>query len=419
MSEIDRDNYQKEKEKQNLPKNVFIFAASPPTSGKTTQTIFLSETTKARIIRGRDVAPDLAFSLESSRELVPDDIFVPALKAILENEVSSSVILDNIPRTRFQAEMILDWSRNNNVNIHLVQLVLSEDEVVKRVGGRRVCPNCGESYHPDLKPAKTEDVCDKDGFALIKRKGDSSSLVKKGFKDHKALEEEINAVLANNSVNYQVSASGNVYQTAKRIFTKLSPAIFYKPEMAQKYYELREILDSKNFRHLFFSGMPVFMYGGRALMKDFDILVSNSEIGKVAAMLNLQLGEKDSSVAYTKFVDIGPGVEINSNLVVKTENQRIRFDFDFLWEEAKMTRFMGLEIPMMGLEDLILFKAALGRVGTDDWGKHKDDITDIEGLIGTQSVNWTKLKKRAARLNMIDRLVEKLKLINIDLPKFI
>jgi len=59
-------------------------------------------------------------------------------------------------------------------------------------------------------------------------------------------------------------------------------------------------------------------------------------------------------------------------------------------------------------EDLILFKAALGRSGPDDWGKHKDDLIDIEGLIGAQNVDWDNLVRRARILGMEARLKEKL-----------
>ena len=68
---------------------------------------------------------------------------------------------------------------------------------------------------------------------------------------------------------------------------------------------------------------------------------------------------------------------------------------------------MGFECNIMGLEDLILFKAALGRFGPDDWGKHKDDLSDVEGLIGAQNVDWGKLLERSRLLGMEARLKEK------------
>ena len=149
-------------------------------------------------------------------------------------------------------------------------------------------------------------------------------------------------------------------------------------------------------------------------MTDFDILVPDDKIDSAASNLGSKVGEKQSSVANTRFVDISPGVEIDSNLVVKYGGGSARFDFDFLWEEAKTARFMGLDCTIMGLEDLILLKAALGRQGIDDYGKFKSDLSDLEGLVGAQQVNYNKLKGRAKRLGMTDKLQEKLKIIGIE-----
>lgn len=65
----------------------------------------------------------------------------------------------------------------------------------------------------------------------------------------------------------------------------------------------------------------------------------------------MEVREKHGSVADTRFVDVAGGVEIDSNLVVKYEGGGARFDFDFLWKEARMVRFMGLDCAIMGLED--------------------------------------------------------------------
>src|SRR3989344_7110631 len=92
-----------------MPKNAFIFVG-PPTSGKTTHTLFLGETVMGKVLRGRDVAPGLI--LESSRELVDDEVFVPALELFLRREVVPNVILDNIPRTRAQAGVVAQWAKD-------------------------------------------------------------------------------------------------------------------------------------------------------------------------------------------------------------------------------------------------------------------------------------------------------------------
>lgn len=405
---LEIDNESKERIRK-VPKDAYIFAASPPTAGKTTQAIFLSETTKARLVRGKDIVPELSHLASTSRDLIPDEIFLPRLEQRLQSLTDSRIIFDNIPRTLAQAELLKTWAERSNTNLHIVELDLSEKEVRKRIQERQVCPQCGESFHPLLKPSSQPNICDIDGSKLLKKGGDDLTLVEKSYSHHLNLRKEISDVLKDGTATFHsIPASGTVYETARRMFISLSPHIFYKPEMAEGYFKLRDVLDANGFRHIFISGMPVFMYGGRALMKDFDILVPDNEIEQIASALGFMVGVKDSSVAYTRFVDIAPGVEIVSNLRVKVNGLNIPFSFDFLDEESKSIRFMGLPCKIMGLEDLILFKAALGRLGPDDWGKHKDDLSDIEGLIGAQNVDWRKLLKRARELKMEERLREKI-----------
>ena len=390
-----------------MVKNAFLFNG-PPTSGKTTQTIFLSETVKSKILRGRDVVPGLSSVLESSRTMVPDNTFIPALLDHLHHETSANILLDNIPRTSLQSEALVSWAREYGVNLQLVQFDLTEAQVVDRAASRLVCIDCGESYHPDLKPSKKAGICDIDGTSLAPRSGDNDESLRKGYAEYVAQSEQILNILGTIAHVYIIPVIGNVYETAERMFKAISLVIFYKPEMAEGYFRLRNTLDCLSSRSLFISGMPTFLYGGRALMKDFDILVPDNKITVLADNLQLMVGEKHSSVADTRFVDISPGVEINSGLVVKYPGGVVQFDFDLLWEESKTVRFMGLECQIMGLEDLVLLKAALGRQGTDDFGKFKSDLSDMEGLVGSQQVDWVKLKKRAERMCMLRRLNDQL-----------
>lgn len=401
---------------KDMTRNAFILLGLP-TSGKTTQAIFLEETTRAKRIRGRDILPDLVSKLESSREQIPDTQFVPALIKILQSVVSGQVIFDNIPRSVKQAECLLSWVSEQNATLCVINLKLTDAEVESRAKERSICSSCGEVFHRELKPSKIEGKCDNDGQVLVKRTGDDPKKIKSALEKQRRLLDEVVNSLPDSVKIYNISASGTVFETARRIFEQISHLIFYKPEMAAGYFKLRDALDKFEVPHLFFAGMPVFMYGGRALMKDFDILVPDEKIEQIATELGLKVGEKHSSVADTKFVDIAPGVEINSNLEVKVGDRQVNFGFQSLYQQAHKVRFMGLECAIMGLEDLIIFKAALGRFGHDDWGKHKDDLSDIEGMVGAQNVNWGNLKNRANESGLLDTVKDKLKAVNIQ-PQF-
>lgn len=213
--------------------------------------------------------------------------------------------------------------------------------------------------------------------------------------------------------HHVISNLGSLESVTKKTFLTLSPYIFQEAGMAEGYYSLRSVCNPKDEGHIFISGMPTFVYGGRVLMKDFDILVPDDKIDAIAQTIGTPVKVKDSSVAYTRSTYIGDSVECLSNLAVYAGKRKIPFKFDFLWEEMRFVRFMGLRTPIMGVEDLIIFKASLSRVGIDDFGRHKDDLSDVEGLIGRQQIDWKKLKSRADRLGVTKHLESKLKMLNI------
>jgi adenylate kinase len=409
------DTERRESEPNRMPKKIFIYFG-PPTSGKTTQTIFLQETLRAEKVNARDIVPGASEEFESSRDVIPDEVFIPALRQKLSSLSSGIVIFDNLPRTLLQANSLVDWCTDNNIELHAVRLTLTEEQVLNRAAGRQICVTCGESYHPDLKPSKEPNRCDHDDTELIKKKGDKPDIVKKGVQEYFIRESEILDAVQKGGIIHQISAEGTVYDTSRRMFAELSPAIFADPKMGDKYFQFRDHLEELDIPHIFISGMPVFVYGGRTLMKDFDILVPDEKIEVISGEMHLPVEDLNSSVANTRYMEVSDGIEVVSNLEVTTDGQSTPFDFNFLLAGSKTVRFMGMPCTLMGVEDLILFKCALGRFGEDDFGKMKDDLSDVQGLVGVQNINWTILRQRAQQLKMEERLVKKLSQINVIPP---
>ena len=108
-------------------------------------------------------------------DLVSDDIVIGILKdRIKEPDAANGFILDGFPRTVPQAEAL----DNMGVNIDKVLEIFVPDETIKqRVSGRRVCLDCGATYHVDFKPSKVEGVCDVCGKELVIRKDDKPETV--------------------------------------------------------------------------------------------------------------------------------------------------------------------------------------------------------------------------------------------------
>lgn len=108
-------------------------------------------------------------------DLVSDDIVIGILKdRINEPDAQNGFILDGFPRTVPQAEALDAMG----VKIDKVVEIYVPDETIKqRVSGRRVCLDCGATYHVDFKPSKADGICDVCGKELVIRKDDQPETV--------------------------------------------------------------------------------------------------------------------------------------------------------------------------------------------------------------------------------------------------
>lgn len=108
-------------------------------------------------------------------DLVSDDIVIGILKdRINEPDAQNGFILDGFPRTVPQAEALDAMG----VKIDkVVELYVPDETIKQRVSGRRVCLDCGATYHVDFKPSKVEGVCDVCGKPLVIRKDDQPETV--------------------------------------------------------------------------------------------------------------------------------------------------------------------------------------------------------------------------------------------------
>ena len=114
-------------------------------------------------------------------KLVPDDITVEMVSnRLFEDDCNSGYILDGFPRTIPQAEAIGKILRQAGTDIDFIlSIELPDDEIVKRLAGRRVCPGCGETYHIDYKPSGRKDYCDKCGVKLLQRSDDHEQTIRR------------------------------------------------------------------------------------------------------------------------------------------------------------------------------------------------------------------------------------------------
>jgi len=114
-------------------------------------------------------------------DLVPDDVIVGVIVEALESEQArDGFILDGFPRTTPQAEALAAKLAELGRAVNAVLLIdVSDDEVMRRLGGRRTCEANGHVFHLEFNPPKVEGVCDIDGSKLIVRDDDKPEVIHK------------------------------------------------------------------------------------------------------------------------------------------------------------------------------------------------------------------------------------------------
>ncbi|MFD2761924.1 adenylate kinase [Lentibacillus juripiscarius] len=117
-------------------------------------------------------------------ELVPDDVTIGIVKERLgKDDCKDGFLLDGFPRTIAQAEGLESLLSDLNKSIdYCLHVDVPEENLVERLTGRRICPECGTTYHVLYNPPEQEGICDKDGSELVQREDDQAETVKNRLK---------------------------------------------------------------------------------------------------------------------------------------------------------------------------------------------------------------------------------------------
>ena len=121
-----------------------------------------------------------AKSFIDAGQLVPDEVIIGIVsERLAQADCAGGYILDGVPRTIAQAEAL---ERSGIAFDAVVSIEISEDEILRRMGGRRVCEACGSSYNVEAVPPRVEGICDNCGGKLIQRKDDTPETVRERLK---------------------------------------------------------------------------------------------------------------------------------------------------------------------------------------------------------------------------------------------
>ena len=152
-------------------------------------------------------------------KLVPDEVIIGIItERVAEEDCANGYILDGVPRTIAQAEAM---EKSGVVFDAVVSIEISDEVIMERMSGRRVCEACGASYHLVAVPPKQEGVCDKCGGKLVQRKDDAPETVKARLEVYHKETEPLKAFYAQRGLLKSVENQATVAETSQAILHAL------------------------------------------------------------------------------------------------------------------------------------------------------------------------------------------------------
>ncbi len=169
---------------------MLIILLGPPGAGKGTQAerlvakyslAYISTGDILRnAVKNRTSLGEQAGKYMDQGQLVPDEVVVGIVnERLLEPDCARGALLDGFPRTVVQARALAQALSSMNQKVdRVIHIEVIEEELIARLTGRRVCRECGSSYHVKFNSPKVRNVCDQCGGELYQREDDTLSTVK-------------------------------------------------------------------------------------------------------------------------------------------------------------------------------------------------------------------------------------------------
>ena len=212
-----------------------IVLVGPPGAGKGTQAQFISSHLAIpRISTGDIFRYNVTSNTELGRkareymdrgDLVPDQVTVAMVRDRLgEDDAQEGFLLDGFPRNVPQAEtlkkMLSEWDARLSV---VLELVVDEDEVVRRLSGRRTCRRCERVWHIMFDPPTRDGICDACGGELFQRDDDREETVRHRLEVYKKQTAPLVSYYADEGILIGIDATGPVEEVTERALAALRP----------------------------------------------------------------------------------------------------------------------------------------------------------------------------------------------------
>ncbi|MEU6982776.1 adenylate kinase [Streptomyces sp. NPDC046324] len=211
-----------------------IVLVGPPGAGKGTQAAFLAKNLdiphistgdlfRANISQGTELGVKAKAYMDAG-DLVPDEVTIGMAKDRMEQaDAANGFLLDGFPRNVAQAEALDVVLKAEDMQLDAVlDLEVPEDEVVKRIAGRRICRNdSAHVFHVTYTPPKAEGVCDVCGGELYQRDDDSEETVRRRLEVYHTQTEPIIDYYRAQNLVVTISALGKVDEVTARAMAAL------------------------------------------------------------------------------------------------------------------------------------------------------------------------------------------------------
>ena len=196
-----------------------------PGAGKGTQAAVLSERLaiptistgnilRAAVKNGTPVGLQ-AKSYMDAGKLVPDQVIIGIIaERLAEDDCAKGYILDGVPRTIAQAEALEAAGIRFDC---VLDIEVSDDEIVSRMAGRRACTDCGATYHVKAAPPKVDGVCDACGGKLVQRDDDKPETVQGRLTVYHAETEPLKDFYAQRGILKTVENKPTIEETTRAI----------------------------------------------------------------------------------------------------------------------------------------------------------------------------------------------------------
>jgi adenylate kinase len=212
-----------------------LVLVGPPGAGKGTQAEFISghlsvpkistgDIFRANVSAGTPLGQEARKYMDAG-DLVPDEVTIGMVRDRLgEPDARSGFLLDGFPRTVPQAHTFDEILADSETPLDVVlELVVDDDEVIRRLSGRRTCHKCGHIWHVDFDPPSTEGVCDICGGELFQRDDDKPDTVRHRLDVYYEQTSPLVGYYAERRILVGIDAMGPVDDVTDRAIAALRP----------------------------------------------------------------------------------------------------------------------------------------------------------------------------------------------------